>query len=119
MMNKQQRDYAASRVSEISCAKCAAIDEKYTTPAVSLSQEARIAAFKAKKYKVNPGLTKINCYTKVIDIVSFTDEKPEKKDVKKIKEEKAKVTAEASKIVDELMLGDATEALKLIQAFGA
>jgi len=118
-MNKQQRDYAASRVINIKTAKIEAIKLKYTTPAILLSPEEKAKAFRAKKYKVLSDVTKITSYTDVTDIVQFTDEKPEKKDSKKIEAETSAVVAEASKIVDELMLGDATEALKLIQAFGA
>jgi len=116
-MNKQEKQYAMNRIDEIVCHKVSAIKDKHTTAAVSLTDTQRLQAFKAGKYKIKADVSKITRYTDLCDVIEFPDEKAGKANREKIDSESAKVTSEAVKIKDKLMLGDASEALAMIEAF--
>lgn len=116
-MNKQEKQYATGRIDSIAAEKCHAIKEKYTTDGVSLTGVQRLSAFGAGKYKIRSDVREINTYTDLCKVVEFTDESEDKMDSSRIEAEQAKVRVEATRIKDQLMLGDANEALKLIEKF--
>lgn len=116
-MNIKEKQYAMGRIDAIAAAKCAAISTKHTVPAIKLSPQERLKAFKAGAYKINADVRKIEKYTDVCDVVSFANEMNESQDWGKIRAESKKVTDRATAIKDQLMLGDSAEALRMIEEF--
>lgn len=116
-MNKQQKDYAIGRINSITAEKIAAIKAKYTKPGIKLSPEERLVALKQGKFKVRTSVSAIYSSTDVEDAVLFTGERETQRDDVKIDAESAKVHAEATRIKDQLMLGDSEQALAMIEKF--
>jgi len=118
-MNKQEKQYATGRIDSIASEKCAAIKDKHVVKGVSLSPQQRLKAFRDGKFKIKSGVIAIHGYTDLCNVIDFTDEREDVKDDAKIAAECAKVLSESVRIKDQLMLGDATEALKMIEKFAA
>lgn len=116
-MNKQQRDYAMNRVEAVARAKIEAIKEKHTKPGVHLTPEERYQALVKGEFKVRKSLVRIHPTTDVEDAITFNAERKTTRDEAKIDAEVAKVAAEATRIKDQLMLGDSQAALEMIEAF--
>jgi len=101
-MNQQQRNYTMKRVSEIEKRKIEEARNSATTEGIVLSGKAKLQALKEGKW-----------YT----CVEFDDEI--KRSVDKDKQQKliSKVQKEATRIRDELMIGDCEEALSMLKDF--
>lgn len=111
-MNQSQLKYARNRAEELLKAKESAITKKYTTEAISLSNDEKIEAILTGSFEVNKGdgwwYNRINF-----------SETPRKIDTDKRNLEVNKLRAHFTKIMDELVLGDNIEALKMLQEFEA
>lgn len=116
-MNKQQRDYAMSRVQAIAIAKIEEIRKKHTKPGIQLTPEERYQALVKGEFKVRKSIVRIHPNTDVEDAVTFNAERETTRDAAKIEAETEKVVAEATRIKDQLMLGDSEAALAMIEAF--
>jgi len=116
-MNQHQRKYAISRVSEIKNYKIKKLQEDCETKAVYLTEKERFEAFKKGQFKIRKDASKISNYTDVVSIVCFDAEKERTFDEAKFKKECSKIEKEASRVSDEIMLGDAQEAMRLLEKF--
>lgn len=117
-MNQQQRKYARERVGVICAKKERELRKKHTTESVRLSRHERFKAFKNGDYTIKKGVSQeITSYTDVMDIVDFKGEKKEKVNETALQKDLASVREQANNIVDQIMLGDAEEAMKLIEEF--
>lgn len=116
-LDAAQRKYVEARIEEIVKTKTEASLKKHTVKGVSLNPEQRVAAIKAGKFKLKPGVVEISRYDDVINVFIFTDEKPEKVNNEAHLKDVIKIKRSASQIMDELMLCDAESALKKLQAF--
>lgn len=122
-INQRQIDYAITRVQQIAQQKINAIVNARRRPA-NKQLEAFLEAFKAGKVKVLSRAARygeglyylgdINLAT-IFDMSPYTREPPEDEDETR----KQEINKERDRICDQLMLGDAAEALKLVQAFEA
>jgi hypothetical protein len=77
-MNAKEKQYAIGRITQIADAKCRLIKYKHTVPAVILSSEQRLQAFRSGKYTLKRGLLKIAPCTYFSEVVDFIDERQEK-----------------------------------------
>lgn len=116
-MNQQQKKYAQSRVSAIYERRQHDLRKLHTTPAVRLTSTERATAIRAGKAKLLPEVKRISNYDDVIDVFVFDGERAEKIDNAKLEKALAELKTEFNNVMDELMLGDAEEAIKLIKAF--
>lgn len=117
-MNQQKQKYALERVQGIYAQKVEEIENKYTTPDVTLTKEERCKLLKSGTIKVKKGITRIDTWSDVMDVFDFSKHESEgERDNKKIDTEVTKLRIEYNKVRDEIVLGDEEEALKLIQAF--
>ena len=116
-MNQKEKQYALDRISQIANQKIAAIKLKHTKEGVSLTSAERLAALKNGDFKVRPGINGVPTYAEIKNVFIFTAEKAAQSDDVKIEAEIAKVGREATRIKDQLMLGDSQEALQLIEQF--
>ena len=116
-MNQQQRKYSVSRVEEIFLLKSEELREKHTKEGKTLSGEEKVKALKSGKFKIKPDIKNLDSYSYITRVFDFTGEKKSvfnqalfDKEVKTLRKEK-------SKILDEIMLGDEENALRLIKEF--
>lgn len=116
-MNQKEKQYAMDRIDQIAAQKVKAIEAKYTKEGVSLTSVERLTAIKNGEFKVRPDINGVSAYTEAEDVFIFTAEKAPQRDDVKINAENAKVKAEATRIKDQLMLGDSEQALQLIEKF--
>lgn len=116
-MNSTKLAYVRNRALEIKKAKLAEITEKYRTPAKTLSGVAKIAALKSGEYTIDENRISDGYYW--YNAIKFNGEQIAALDVVKINKEKAVVETKFTKLMDELMLGDDEEAIKLLREFEA
>ena len=117
-MNQTQRKYALERITSLEAKKLQEVMEKHRTPAVTLTSKQRYIAFRKGEYKINPDAEhKISGYTDVTDLIIFDAERPERIDTDSVEKQKAILREKSSRIRDQIMLGDAEEAMRLINQF--
>lgn len=116
-MNQQQRKYALARVAEIKNYKIKKLQEDCETKAVYLSEKERFQAFQKGQFRIKKDISKISNYTDVVSVIAFDAEKERSFDDQKFKRESIKIEKEANKVSDEIMLGDAQEAMRLLEKF--
>lgn len=115
-MNQEQRNYALGRITFMTDTKVKEITEKFTSPAVKLSFDEKVALVRNRKVLLTP--SKIDKYDHLDDIFDFS--KYEKKEA--FNEAKAKPTItmirdRATKVRDKIMLAEGMEALAAIEEF--
>lgn len=114
-MNTQQRKYAIERINTLISQKEEAIKAKHTIPAVQLNMDGMREALRRGAFDVTDG----DFYrgSDLYRVISFHDDVPGTWDEKAAKAEIAVMKIEAAKIKDQLMLGDAKQALEAIEKF--
>lgn len=119
-MNASQRKYAIERADAIASRKVREVTDKYTTPEKSESElldafrKGRVPICSAPKVRRNSGWSTAYTYlSDVFDLSSFSS----KRDDKTIEKEVKKIEGAVSRIRDQIMLGDAVEALNLLRDF--
>jgi uncharacterized protein YaaR (DUF327 family) len=117
-MNNEQMKYIKQRASEIKSQKLNEIKEKFTDKGVSLTLEQKLQALKDGKFTVTP-TDNIKYGMSWYNFVSFNGEKSGKIDTEGLNKAKAEINQKFTKLMDELMLGDSEEALRLLKAFEA
>ena len=115
-MNKQQREYAEKRIREIAAKKEQALRVKYGRPAVRLNGVRRLQALKLGNFKIKPGLKKVDRYSDISDVFIFTEETEEFISTR-LKRELQLLENSVRRLRDKLYLGDALEALALLEKF--
>jgi hypothetical protein len=118
-MNHTQRKYAMERVESIAKYKIAAIKDKHTTKGVCLSSQERVALVRKGKVKLRPD----NCinykscgyFSDHFDFSRY--ESSNSFNQAAFDKEIKPISLKAQEIKDQLMLGDAEQALKQIQDF--
>lgn len=124
-MNQTQRNYIVSRVSKITLQKDIELRDKLVvrTPGVQLSASQKYDAIKKGEYKLKPKSTALNrgCISRfgleVDNVFVFPAESEEKTDSKAYEKAAKKLYAAKRALVDEVMVGDNEQALKLLRAF--
>lgn len=117
-MNQQQVKYLKERIEVIYNAKCADIKAKFASTATSLTKEEQLAQIKSGKAKLKSPLDN---YTYLREAFTYEGESKTKelqtKAAKKIAEEIANLAVIKRQLVDELLLGDSSEALNKLKQF--
>lgn len=129
-MTKQQRDYAIGRVKGLRNDAIRHIEEKHPeVPKVeSMSNDEQVRLIRAGKVKIFPPAKSQRHYgelnlKEVFDFGLAKDAAKKRQEVarskaqKIINKETGPIYVEAVNIIDKIMLGDAAEALKLIEGF--
>lgn len=119
-MNQKQREYAVSRVNGIEREKLNLLRRETTTPEVALSEENKVDLIRRGKVKLNPD--KLSEYSShhVFNAFDFSaHEKGAVFDEKSFNKGAALINSEGQRVKDEIMLGDAETAKKLVQEFAA
>jgi len=120
-MNQVQRTYIRNRVDGIAVEKLTEYRLKNTIKAQTLTNPARIRLIRAKKVKMKSDkeLRSIGGYNLNLGTVFDFSEYEVKGGIDQVKYAaySRKVAAEANKLKDSVMLGDAEEALKMIEDF--
>jgi len=116
-MNQQQRKYALDRVNSIVCAQVDLVKDKHTKKAVRLGTNERFNAFKAGRWVIKKDIKALSQYTDIVDVLDFTEECDEVKNDDAIDKDTLSIRKAASKVSDQIMLGDTEVALKLLEAF--
>ena len=114
-MNSQQRKYAIDRINALIYQKEEAIKVRYTTPASPLTCEQMRAALCEGRFTVTDAVFYRN--SDLYRVVNFLEYVAQGYDEKSANDEIATMKAEAAKIKDQLMLGDAKQALEAIEKF--
>lgn len=121
-MNQTQRNYIVSRVEQITRVKDNELKQKLVvkTPGVTLTPEQEYDAIKRGEYKLKPkhrAMKKGGRWPNVRDWFEFPCECPPKEDRKAYEKASKKLHAEKQALIDEVMVGDNEQALKLLRAF--
>lgn len=115
-MNQKQREYAIERVRALRGKRILALKEKYITPAKRLSRQEKFELVRSGKVKVrNENEDFAPHYW--VDLFDFSKFEAEAKAHPKFDEFVDAEKARAQKVIDEIMLGDAEEALNLIRVY--
>lgn len=115
-MNQTQVRYACKRVKEILAEKEREIRKEYADPVVaSMTTEQKLNAIANGNYTVRKDSNK--GYSYWYNCIVFNDQVVKRKDKKPMLAKIDKLRKEANRLIDEFMLGDAEEALKLLKKF--
>lgn len=114
-MNHSQKKYAADRVNEIKLRKIKEITAAHTSKARLLSVEQKRELVERGAVNLLAGVNDCCRWTNAFDFSGY--EFPSTFDRETAEPLIAAVTAEATRIIDELLLGDASEALEAIRRF--
>ena len=114
-MNSQQRKYAIDRINTLVYQKEEAIKVRHTTPASPLTCEQMRAALREGRFTVTDDVFYRS--SDLCRVVEFHEYVAGRFDEKSAKNEIAIMKTEAAKIKDQLMLGDAKQALDAIEKF--
>lgn len=114
-MNQTQLKYARERASSIRKRREEVLKDKHTTPSIKLSTDDKLKALKAGAFKVSKATPASLWYNSV----TFTDEVVGGLNQKAFDAEKAALDVAYNRLIDELVLGDHEEALRLLRAFEA
>jgi hypothetical protein len=114
-VNQSQIKYARERAGTLRNGREKTLREKHTTPSVSLSCEEKLKALKDGRFKV----VKVASNDWWHKGVNFTDEVKGGLNQKAFDKDLAELNASYTKLIDELVLGDNEEALRLLKAFEA
>lgn len=121
-MNQQQRKYAVERVMDIKDARIEALREKYTTAGIELTGEDRANLIRDVKVTLRRGWSRLSGYVDIDKAFDFSKYESKCKPAvldPKFYAEAAAERKRASKVIDQIMLDDAAEALALIEAYNA
>ena len=115
-MNQSQLKYARNRAEAIYNEKRAALVKKFTTEGRSLSLQEKVEALSEGRFTVsqpsrNP--YNLNWYNYIL----FSDERPTVRDDEGLTKARNELQTKFNKLMDELVLGDNEEALKLLAEF--
>lgn len=114
-MSQQQRKYALGRVDAIVAVKTRELRDKHTTPGRTLGNAERLKLLKDGTVKVRAGLTGVEGYKHIDDVFDFSKwHYGAHLDVKPFESVMARFTARANTARDQIMLGDAEEALAIL-----
>ena len=123
-MNQQQRKYAMQRVTDIKDEKISALQTRYTKKGKSLTWAERIRLIRKGlvKLKANQSINELFWHNQgeiehVFDFSKY--EYTDTLDEKLFTLGQDRILKKFTKIIDEIMLGDAKEAMKLIRDFEA
>jgi len=113
-MNKSQREYACNRVWGTAAELKKKLKDSLTT-GDKLTDQDRARLLRLGKVKLKKGVKSITRYTDVVNVFDFApfDQKVDKSYERRA----ARIDAEATKVCDQIMLGDATEAAKLVDEY--
>ena len=115
-MTKAQQAYALSRLKEIFTRRCKEIKEEFTTPAKDITLREKLCLISKGEVSLLPS-DKLSTFTKLVDSFDFSEytypELTSPEGLKKLQQ--LKVSYE--EVSDQIMLGDAGEALGLLQSF--
>jgi len=113
-MNKAQKDYAVSRVEEHAANMIKRLKDECTV-GEPLTSQRRAELLRTGKVKMRRTVKEISNYT---DVVNAFDFKPfEQKVHPSFARRKARIETTMRRTIDEIMLGDAEQALKLVRSF--
>jgi len=122
-MNQTQRKYLAKRITEIELSKIKKIQDKFTTKAKTLLSSEKVSLLKAGKVKINTDeiineISKCNSYVYISQFTDFSAyETLFSVDHDAINKATGKIKKEAKRLVDDVILGDANEALEALKSF--
>ncbi|RUU80236.1 hypothetical protein [Mesorhizobium sp. M7A.F.Ca.MR.362.00.0.0] len=115
-MNLAQRKYAIERVKQIEAAKLAALTVAHTREAKTLSREQQLDLIIARKVKLKTTLTELPTYaSEAFDFSKFMWHRALITET--YNPAANKVKADAARVRDQIMLGDAEAALALLADF--
>lgn len=114
-MNTQQRKYAIERINTLIGEKKAAIRAKHYQNGTSFGTDEMREALRKGEFTVKEGY--FGRRADLCEVVKFNGEKPDLFNEEACNKETAEMLAEAAKIKDQLMLGDAQQALEAIEKF--
>jgi hypothetical protein len=119
-LNSTQVKYARERAKEIYDTRHQAVVDRHTTPAIELTSDEKLVALRTGEFEVRaePGRYGRG-RTYLSDYVIFPAERERSVDQKAINIEVAALSAEYTSLVEQLVLGDNAEALKLLSKFAA
>ncbi len=124
-MNRTQLEYAIHRLKDASTEKLSALKDRYTKKHPPFDAEALVKAIKEGKVTAKKNIRAIHRYDDVgvvfVGIDKFLRDNDDDvyTDKDAYEKEASAIRADVIKITDQLYLGDAKEALALIEAFAA
>jgi hypothetical protein len=118
-VNKDQRKYALERISNITRRKVREAEECLTSLAVYLEAEEMLRLVRDGKVKFREFIDPEAYYLKDVlrEVFDFSGYEQKKSVDPALDKEVARIKQQAAQIEDEIMLGDATEALDKINQF--
>ena len=121
-MNQSQKKYAIERIDDLLCAKLIELKKICTTPGKSLTSEERIKLIRSKKVWLKPesALSGLDRYAlaNIHKVFNFSKyEYPSILDREKYEPIADVIQYRATRIKDQIMLGSASEALKMVHDF--
>lgn len=119
-MNQQQVKYLRERIDTITKTKIKQLSEAAKLPKLCMSMDEKFKAIKSGAVVMKP-IGGFDAYTKVHEAYVYSDEVKIAEAYKKAKKvfdaATEKVRKESANLVDEIMLGDAEQALAKLQKF--
>jgi len=113
-VNQTQIKYARERAASILKQKIVEARDKFTTPAKTLNTEEKLEALKAGKFTINAPVTGRSMWW--YNAVDF-GETFATTDTDKLKVETDKLNSTFERLMDELILGDKEQVLKMLKEF--
>jgi len=118
-VNKDQRKYALGRIVAITHRKVREAEERLTSPAVYLGSEEMLRLVRDGKVKFRKFIDPKTYHLKDVlrEVFDFSGYETKKSTDPALEKEVTRIRQQAAQIEDEIMLGDATEALDKINQF--
>ena len=116
-MKAAEKKYAIERLTTIRNRKLHVITARHTTPGVNLTPPQRAVALRKGEFKVKPVVKAVEGYTNIRDVFTFNAEKDQSVDKVAIQKENKALNAAFNNVCDQVMLGDGSKALALIEKF--
>lgn len=118
-MNTTQMKYALARVGEVAARKTRELQDALTTPAKDITEKERAELVRSGKVKLHSHITAISSYADVVNVFDFSKYTHGKIISPEFTKEAGDIATQADRIRDQIMLGDESVAMKLLEAFAA
>lgn len=117
-MNQTQKNHAINRIVDIKMKLQSDIRKKHTKEGTIFSDKKKATLIRKGQITLKPGVTEVGNRHYVGSTISFNGEKETVKNEKAITIEVREVQEEASRVIDQIMLGKEDEVLQALKDFG-
>ena len=118
-MNHKQREYALTRVNQILANRLGALATRFKAEVKLLTDRERADLLRKGKVKLKASVEQVTTWTDVVDAFDFSPFEQREKTTPEYAPAAKALEDEAQKVRDQIMLGDAEEAMRLLESFSS